>query len=145
VATPFAVVTPRPGPMFPTVGKNINGPIPTPGFVWVELAVMGAMFATGLVMIAYETVATARYGRTLGKAWLHIRPVRVRGEQLGWGRSLGRAALVWLAAGLNWLGLLDYLWCLWDGIQQCVHDKIVDSIVVNDSAPGATDRSPPDR
>lgn len=138
VAAAVATVAPRAGPMVPTLGPNPGSPLPTPGWVWVELAVLGAIFATWLVGIAYETVMTAGYGRTLGKAWLHIRPVRTRGEPLGWWRSLGRGALVFLAATVNWIGLLDYLWCLWDGTQQCVHDKIVDSVVVNDPPAGAS-------
>lgn len=85
-------------------------------------------------MLAYETVAVAKFGRTLGMTWLHIRPVRTRGGgTLGWGRAFGRAALFWLSTCLGWLGLLDPLWCLWDDKRQCVHDKAVDSIVVNDA------------
>jgi uncharacterized RDD family membrane protein YckC len=135
LASALVIAVPRAGPMFPNVAPGRNGRVPTPGFVWVELAVLAAIFATWLVGIAYETVMTARYGRTLGKAWLHIRAVRSRGEPLGWWRSLARGALVFLAATVNWIGLLDYLWCLWDGTQQCVHDKIVDTVVVNDPAP----------
>jgi hypothetical protein len=32
----------------------------------------------------------------------------------------------------NGIGLLDPLWCLWDANQQCLHDKVVDSVVIND-------------
>jgi uncharacterized RDD family membrane protein YckC len=53
---------------------------------------------------------------------------------LGWGRAFARAAIFWLAGFLGWIGLLDPLWCLWDGERQCLHDKVADSIVVNDAA-----------
>jgi hypothetical protein len=91
----------------------------------------------GFVMVAYETIATARYGRTLGKAWLHIRPLRTDATKLSWGRSFGRVAIYWLAGLFSGLGILDVLWCLWDENRQCIHDKAVDTIVVNDlPAPG---------
>jgi uncharacterized RDD family membrane protein YckC len=149
LAISLSLVIPRAGPMFPVVNNNPYEPTPFPGVFWVEFTVIGCLVATLLVTIAYETIMTARYGRTLGKAWLGIRPVRTRGEQLGWGRALGRASIHWLALLiLNWVGLVDDLWCLWDGNQQCLHDKAFDSIVVNDpvvagktDAPAATSGS----
>jgi len=121
--------------MFPTVNNNPDVSPPTAGFVWIYLAVAGAFVAAGLVMVAYETIATARYGRTLGKAWLRIRPVRCDGATIGWGRSFGRVGVYWVAGFLNWVGVLDPLWCLWDENRQCLHDKIADTIVINDTAP----------
>lgn len=132
------IAAPHYGPIFPTIPRSdTNATIPTPGFIWLYVTIIASAGVTGLLMVAYETVATARYGRTLGKAWLHIRPVRSDGSPLGWGRSFGRVAIYWIAGFLNWLGLLDVLWCLWDGLQQCLHDKVVDSIVINDPAPVA--------
>ncbi len=125
------------GPIFPRAYSNYSTTsAPVPGFLWIELTIIGSLVVTGLVMIAYETVATARYGRTLGKAWLHIRPMRVAGGTLGWGRSFGRVAIYAVSGALSWLGLLDVLWCLWDDKQQCLHDKVADSIVINDGEPG---------
>jgi uncharacterized RDD family membrane protein YckC len=127
------IAAPHFGPIFPTITtKNSTTSEPTPGFVWIYLTVFGCAIAAGLGLIAYETVATAKYGRTLGKAWLHIRPVRTDGTVLGWGRSFGRIAIYWVSGFLSWLGLLDPLWCLWDENQQCLHDKVADSIVIND-------------
>jgi uncharacterized RDD family membrane protein YckC len=94
--------------------------------------VFASALVTGLVLLAYETVAVAKYGHTLGMAWLHIRPVRISGAGLSWGRSFGRAAIYWLSGFVGWIGLLDPLWCLWDDRRQCLHDKVVDSIVIND-------------
>jgi uncharacterized RDD family membrane protein YckC len=85
------------------------------------------------VTVVYETIMTARYGRTLGKAWLGIRPVRINGGELGWAAALGRASFCCFAPLiLNWVGLLDDLWCLWDAKHQCLHDKATESIVIND-------------
>jgi uncharacterized RDD family membrane protein YckC len=135
-ALAVVLVAPHAGPMFPKVTYDPNASTPTPGFVWIYVAVAGALVASGLVMVIYETAATARFGRTLGKAWLRIRPLRPDGRTLGWGRSFGRVTVYWLAGILNWLGALDPLWCLWDENRQCLHDKVVDTIVVNDTSPG---------
>jgi uncharacterized RDD family membrane protein YckC len=130
------------GPIFPKAYTHpSNAPVPPPGFLWIYVTVIACSFGANLIMVAYETVAIAKYGRTLGMAWLHIRPLRVDGGTLGWGRSFGRAAIFWLAvccAGS--IGLLDPLWCLWDDKRQCLHDKVADSIVINDlvSAAGGT-------
>jgi uncharacterized RDD family membrane protein YckC len=139
-ALAVVLVAPHAGPIFPRVTNNpdVSTPIPTPGIVWIYLAVAGAFVATGVVMVVYETVATARFGRTLGKAWLHIRPTRPDGTTLGWGRSFGRVAAYWLAGLMNWLGALDPLWCLWDDNRQCLHDKVVDTVVIHDSSAGVT-------
>jgi len=81
--------------------------------------------------VVYETVATVRYGRTLGKRWMKIRAVTDDGHALGLGRALARSVVQSLAGFLSWLGLLDPLWCLWDADRQCLHDKIVGTLVVN--------------
>jgi uncharacterized RDD family membrane protein YckC len=47
-------------------------------------------------------------------------------------RALARAAAVTFAGFLSWLGLIDFLWCLWDENQQCIHDKVVDTVVISD-------------
>ena len=137
VTLAVVLVLPHAGPIFPDVSNNPDASTPTPGFVWIELAVGGAFAATGVIMIAYETVATKRYGRTFGKAWMRIRPVRLDGGGLGWARSFGRVSVYWLAGLFNWIGALDPLWCLWDENRQCLHDKVVDAIVINDLDPTA--------
>ena len=132
----LVLVIPHAGPIFPPLTATQNPSTP-PGFIWIELTVIGTVLLMGVIMLAYETIATARYGRTLGKAWLHIRPLRTNAATLGWGRSFGRVVIYWLAGFFSGLGLLDVLWCLWDDNRQCLHDKVVDSIVINDPpAPG---------
>ena len=133
LAVTLSIAAPHFGPFFPAVNTTQPGTsVPLPGIFWLELTVLACALATGLLMVAYETVAVAHFGRTLGMAWLHIRPLRVFGGTLGWGRSFGRAAIFWLAGCFGWIGLLDPLWCLWDDRRQCLHDKVADSIVIND-------------
>jgi uncharacterized RDD family membrane protein YckC len=132
-AVAVAIVAPHAGPIFPADNNgNPNVRQPTPGIVWIYLAVLVASLVAGLLAVVYEAVATARYGRTLGKKWLHIRPLRTDGSPLGWGRTLGRVAIYWLSTLFGTPGLINPLWCLWDGKQQCLHDKVADTIVVND-------------
>lgn len=95
------------------------------------------LFAYLGIEVAWEAFATHRWGRTPGKAIFHIRPARVRDDMTGVG-PLSRAAC-WGRAGalvgfslLSVVGLLDSLWCLWDGERQCLHDKVVKTVVIND-------------
>jgi uncharacterized RDD family membrane protein YckC len=131
----LAIVAPHVGPVFPDT-RSDNGHGPTPGFVWLYLCVIACAFATLLISVAYETFATSRYGRTLGKRWMHIRPLRMDGSRLSGWRALGRSAIRAGFGFLSWIGLIDPLWCLWDDTRQCLHDKVVDTIVVNDPEPG---------
>ena len=131
-AIAIALVAPHAGPIFPATNPDGTTPGGAPGFLWIYLAVIGATLAGGVLYVFYEGYATARYGRTLGKRWMKIRPVTLDGRALGWGHSFGRAGLYWFASCLSWLGLIDQLWCLWDADSQCLHDKIVGTLVVND-------------
>jgi uncharacterized RDD family membrane protein YckC len=145
----IAIVAPHAGPIFPKTtvcdnGTGYNGAGctdtgPPPGIVWIYLTVIGAMFVTGIVWFFYEAIAVAHYGRTLGMSWLKIRPVRIDGSPLSGGRAFGRAALFYLALFLGWIGLLDFLWCLWDENRRCLHDKAIDSLVIVD---GVTAHAP---
>ena len=124
VVITLLIAAPHFGPIFPQTNPDSpDAQGPTPGFVWIYVVIVACSFATGIIMVLYETVATARFGRTLGKAWLRIRPLGVDGATLGWARSFGRALTGWLAWFLSWIGLLDPLWCLWDDKHQCVHDE----------------------
>ena len=135
------LAAPHFGPWFPATYQNSDGTMASnqvPGFIWLYVVVLGCMFVTGLVMVAYETVGVARYGRTLGMAWLDLRPIRLDGTPLGWGRALARALIFWAAGFMGWIGLLDPLWCLWDDRRQCLHDKVAGSVVINDRGGSTT-------
>jgi uncharacterized RDD family membrane protein YckC len=130
------VAAPHFGPLFPEFPQisETPQPQPTPGFVWLYLVVSGCALAMSLVMVVYETVLVAVYGRTLGMRWLRIRVLGTDGVPIGWGRAFVRAIVYWLFSLLGWIGVLNVLWCLWDADRQCVHDKAADTIVVNDPA-----------
>jgi uncharacterized RDD family membrane protein YckC len=131
-AVALALVAPHAGRIFPRQNPDPNATQPTPGFIWLYMAVLGAGLVNAVLYVAYETIATVRYGRTLGKAWMRIRPIRTDGRPLGWGPAFGRLAVYWASGLLSWVGMLDPLWCLWDDNSQCLHDKAVGTLVIND-------------
>ncbi len=105
-----------------------------PGFFWLEFTLIGAGLVSSATYIVLDGVLTARFGRTPGKAIMHIRPVHLGDRRpLTFWRSLARAAVVQFAGALSWIGILDYLWCLWDADSQCVHDKVVATVVLSDT------------
>lgn len=86
-----------------------------------------------LVSVLYEGGLTARYGRTLGKKWMGIRPATPDGAHLTYGRSFGRVGAIYLG---SFASILDPLWCLWDDASQCLHDKIAGTVVVTERSSG---------
>lgn len=126
------LVAPHAGPIFPKQNVDPNATVPTPGILWLYLAVAAAGLVSGVLLVMYEAVMTVRYGRTLGKRWMKIRPLTLDGHPLGWGRAFARAAVQWISGLLGWFGLIDDLWCLWDADRQCLHDKIVGTLVVDE-------------
>jgi uncharacterized RDD family membrane protein YckC len=116
---------------------NNNATFPT-GFV---VGLYGLFFVCFLleisVAVVWEAVATRIWGRTPGKMILRIRPVKVaanqvRFERISKGTCWGRAGAYFGFNLVSVLGLLDVLWCLWDGECQCLHDKVASTVVVND-------------
>lgn len=94
---------------------------------------MAAVITSTAAYVVADAAITTRWQRTPGKAIMHIRPMHLADRAaLGFWRALGRAAAVVGANFLSWIGLVDYLWCLWDPDAQCVHDKIADTVVVTD-------------
>jgi len=93
------------------------------------------------VQLAYEVIFLIVAGATPGKFLLGIR-VRPM-DRPGPPNLVGalRRQVIWVAMTafglvpfIGGLGsivvLLDYLWLLWDGRRQCLHDKVADTVVV---------------
>ena len=95
---------------------------------------MGGSSGISLILVLlYEGILTKIKGGTLGKMALGLRVEPVRGGQISWGQSIVRI-LVWIlpnyvTCGL-W-GIIDNLWCTWDGRKQTLHDKVVKTLVVS--------------
>jgi uncharacterized RDD family membrane protein YckC len=56
----------------------------------------------------------------------------VLGSPLGWGRAAGRTSLYFVMGWIGVVGMVHQRWCLWDDDRQCVHDKAVGTLVIND-------------
>jgi uncharacterized RDD family membrane protein YckC len=93
------------------------------------------------VALLYAPVLMARAGpnngQTIGKQMLGIRVVRENGEPMTFRTAAIREALVkYFAVGVaasfsfGLLGLLNYLWPLWDDDNQALHDVIASTRVV---------------
>jgi uncharacterized RDD family membrane protein YckC len=125
---------------------NDNTANANPQIIGVLLGMYVIMFGTGLLLVllevAWEALATHHWGRTPGKAIVGIRPVKVINDnhidpsRMPMGTCWGRAACYLLIPCVPFVGgilsLLNELWCLWDGERQCLHDKIVHTVVIAD-------------
>jgi uncharacterized RDD family membrane protein YckC len=90
----------------------------------VFIAVLWAVVASCL----YFGLMWSRSGQTLGKKWLGIKVVTVEGYPPTFWRALGRAIIgYWLSDLVFGLG---FLWMLWDDYQQCWHDKLFGTYVI---------------
>jgi uncharacterized RDD family membrane protein YckC len=100
----------------------------------------GTMFGWSFVAFVgsylYAFLMVGLWGATVGKFALAIRVRDVGGEVASWGQAAIRPALQTAVNILQFLpfvsllGLLDYLWMLWDKQKQCLHDKMASTIVV---------------
>jgi uncharacterized RDD family membrane protein YckC len=118
-------------------GSGFNNALPWDVYRWAIPATLIGL----IVGFAYEYLFLTRSGATLGKKALGI-SVRLRdvaGPPPGsavakrWGllNGLGLLASVPLVGSLfSLLGLLDYLWPLWDDKKQALHDKVAATNVV---------------
>jgi uncharacterized RDD family membrane protein YckC len=104
------------------VGGNAFEPI------WIVLAI--------IFQIAYPAMTMGREGRnngqTLGHQALGIRVIKIDGSAMTAGSAIVRQFLVLgLLMGICGLvQLVNLLWPLWDEKNQALHDKIVNTLVV---------------
>jgi uncharacterized RDD family membrane protein YckC len=101
------------------------------GSLWV-LGGLTALAALIIPFVYFSILNGNERGQTLGKRVARIRVRKPDGvSPLGIGRALGRYAFTAVVgAFLGPLILVDYLWPLWDGRKQTLHDKVASSVVV---------------
>jgi len=87
--------------------------------------------AVGLWSIYFTVTLTLFKGYTVGKRAMGIRVVRLDGEPMNWWHSFERAG--GYVAGIA-TGLLGFVQVYWDPNRQCVHDKIVGTVVIRAGA-----------
>lgn len=87
--------------------------------------------AIGLWSVYFTVLLTVFGGQTVGKRLLGIRVVRLDGEAMTWWSAFERAG--GYVAGLA-TGLLGFAQVFWDPNRQCIHDKIIGTVVVDDRA-----------
>ena len=104
-----------------------GGFVPLLRDVWDQLG-----SAIGLWSLYFTVLLTLWKGQTVGKRLFGLRVLRLDGEPLGWWSSFERVG--GYAAGIA-TGLLGFAQVFWDSNRQCVHDKIVGTVVVMDGAP----------
>lgn len=93
--------------------------------------------AVGLWSLYFTVALTLTRGQTVGKKLFGLRVLRLDGLPLNWWASFERAG--GYVAGIA-TGTLGFVQVFWDPNRQCVHDKIVGTVVVIDGAriePGA--------
>ena len=89
--------------------------------------------------LIWVLVFTLRHGQTPGKQLVGIRVMRVDGTPSDWGWTFLREFVVegLLIGGLGSFlggipGIIDLLWAFWDKDRQTLHDKIMNTVVVDD-------------
>ena len=96
---------------------------------------IAAAFAL-LVYAAWFLVALGR-GQTPGKQVVGVRVIRANGEPSGWGRTFLREVVEWIVVGAlsamtgGIFYVVNYVWPLWDKDRQALHDKMVETLVVD--------------
>ena len=98
------------------------------------LSAVGFLLAAGYVI---WWLVTLKNGQTPGKQLVGIRVVRENGEPSGWGYTFLREFVIkGLLGGVlssitgGIYTVVDHLWPLWDPKRQALHDKMVNTIVV---------------
>ncbi len=93
----------------------------------IAVSLIGVLWAI-IASILYFAIMWSRTGQTLGKKWLGIKVVTAEWIPPSFWRAAGRAVIgYWLSDLVFGLG---FLWMLWDDYQQCWHDKLFSTYVI---------------
>lgn len=99
------------------------------------LAGVGLGALGGLILVALNVVFVARNSQSLGKKLVGLKVVRMDGSHASFARILFRRnAINWVLSLVPWLGavygIIDVLF-IFSSSEQCLHDRIADTIVVD--------------
>jgi uncharacterized RDD family membrane protein YckC len=98
------------------------------GLIFAGLSYVNS--SLGLLQIVYETILISQWnGQTIGKKIMGVRVVSGSNGSVDWVKAFIRSISKILSAIPLGLG---YFWMLWDEKSQTWHDKIADTIVVQD-------------
>ena len=100
---------------------------------------IGVLLATVLIMAGYVIwwLFALRGGQTPGKQLAGIRVIKSDGSPSGWGFTFLREFIIKgmlggflssITGGIYWV--VDHLWTLFDGNSQALHDKMMNTLVV---------------
>lgn len=93
----------------------------------IAVSLIGVLWAV-IASVLYFAIMWSRTGQTLGKKWLGIKVVTAEWIPPSFWRAAGRAIIGY---GLSDLVFgLGFLWMLWDDYQQCWHDKLFSTYVI---------------
>ena len=93
----------------------------------IAVSLIGVLWAI-IASILYFAWMWSRTGQTLGKKWLGIKVVTAEWIPPSFWRAAGRATIgYWISDFVFGLG---FLWMLWDDYQQCLHDKLFSTYVI---------------
>jgi uncharacterized RDD family membrane protein YckC len=92
------------------------------------LTLLAMFFGPALYFVA----CWANGGQTLGYRALGLRLVRTDGSQPGVGSAIARCLgiMICLSMLIPLVGILGFMWMLWDERKQTLHDKMGDTLVV---------------
>ncbi len=102
----------------------------------VGLEIVLAVVTLGIGWLVWMLVVFAR-GQTPGKQLLRMRVVSVAtGRPVGWARMFVRELvvepIVIFVSVATVIGVVSLFWLVWDGKNQELWDKVVDTVVVHD-------------
>jgi hypothetical protein len=105
-------------------------------FEWFREFVDELGFGFGWASLYLTIMLSWWNGQTIGKRLLGVRVLRLDGGPITWWVAFERAG--GYAAGFA-TGLLGFAQVYWDANRQCIHDRIVGTVVVREGAPKVLD------
>lgn len=110
----------------------------TTGFSGGMGARLGANGITAVLSILYFGLQHGKWGQSIGKRALRIRVVRAADNgPIDFGVAFGRVLFTYVISAITvgLFSLIDALWIFGNDRKQCLHDKVVKTVVVNADGP----------